>query len=84
MVLNRYLTIPFYVWGIFFLANVAAMALAIPAKLYNREMFRSVLLLPKVILKMFALLFRLKGANKSFIHTPHGVTKLSAEEKNNR
>jgi cellulose synthase/poly-beta-1,6-N-acetylglucosamine synthase-like glycosyltransferase len=84
ILLNDYLTIPYYVWAAFFLANVTAMALAIPAKLYNREMFRSILLLPKVILKMFALLFRLKGANKSFIHTPHGVTKLSAEEKNNR
>ncbi len=84
ILLNDYLTLKYYPWIFFLILNVAAMALAIPARLYNREMFKSILLLPKVVVKMFALLFRLKGANKSFIHTPHGVTNLSAEDKNNR
>jgi hypothetical protein len=38
-------------------------------------------LLPTVFIKMFKLLFRLKGADKTFIHTPHGVTQVRAEEK---
>jgi cellulose synthase/poly-beta-1,6-N-acetylglucosamine synthase-like glycosyltransferase len=83
-ILNDHLAIAYYIWLILLSLNMMAMALAIPANLYNREMLRSILLLPKVTIKMFALLFRLKGANKSFIHTPHGVTNLSAEEKNNR
>ena len=83
-ILSDYLFLKYYLWMVLLAMNVVAMAIAIPARLYNRDMLVSILLLPKVILKMFALLFRLRGANKSFIHTPHGVTELSAEEKNNQ
>lgn len=81
--LRDYLSIPYYVWFTFLVMNVIAMAISIPAKMYNRDMLVSMLLLPKVAFKMFALLFRLKGANKTFIHTPHGVTEWRADEKNN-
>lgn len=79
-----FLVLSYYPWVLFLLLNVVAMAIAIPPRYYNREMLRSVFLLPKVCIKMFALLFRLKDANKSFIHTPHGVTNVTTEEKNNR
>jgi Glycosyltransferases, probably involved in cell wall biogenesis len=81
--LRDYLSIPYYVWFTFLVMNVIAMAISIPAKMYNRDMLVSMLLLPKVAFKMFGLLFRLKGANKTFIHTPHGVTEWRADEKNN-
>lgn len=84
IMLKDHLTFSYYPWVLFFGLNVVAMAIAIPARLYNREMLKSILLLPKVAIKMFALLFRLKGANKSFIHTPHGVTKLSPDDKHHR
>jgi len=58
------------------------MALAIPLRLYNWDLIKSIFLLPKVFIKMFNVLFKLKGANKSFIHTPHGVTHLPHEGKN--
>lgn len=83
LLLRDYLSIPYYVWFTFLVMNVIAMAISIPAKMYNRDMLVSMLLLPKVAFKMFALLFRLKGANKTFIHTPHGVTEWPADEKNN-
>jgi cellulose synthase/poly-beta-1,6-N-acetylglucosamine synthase-like glycosyltransferase len=74
-------TFSFYPWVTLLGLNIIAMALAIPLKMYNWQMLKSVLLLPKIFIKMFKLLFRLKGANKSFIHTPHGVTEVQTEEK---
>jgi cellulose synthase/poly-beta-1,6-N-acetylglucosamine synthase-like glycosyltransferase len=81
IIFRHYLTLKYYPWVLLLVLNIAAMAFAIPARLYNWQLFRSVLLLPKVFIKMFNLLFKLKGANKSFIHTPHGVTQVHGEEK---
>lgn len=52
--------------------NVLAMILAVPAKFYSLRLLKSVLLIPTIFVKMFMLLFKLKDANKTFIHTPHG------------
>ena len=79
--LRDYLTFRYYPWVLFLAMNIIAMALAIPLRYYNWQMVRSVFLLPRVAIKMFGLLFRLKGANKSFIHTPHGVTQVHADDK---
>lgn len=81
IVFRDYLTLRYYPWVIFLAMNISAMALAIPLRYYNWQMVRSVFLLPRVAIKMFGLLFRLKGANKSFIHTPHGVTQVHADDK---
>lgn len=78
---REYIVLKYYPWVVLFGLNVISMALAIPIRYYNRDLFKSVLLLPKVFIKMFNLLFKLKGANKSFIHTPHGVINAPLEEK---
>lgn len=57
------------VWG----AVVVAFILAIPKKFYNYQTFKALLTLPKAFFSMFASLFKLKGANKKFIHTQHGT-----------
>ena len=57
------------VWG----AVVMAFILAIPKNFYNYQTFKALLTLPKAFFSMFASLFKLKGANKKFIHTQHGV-----------
>jgi cellulose synthase/poly-beta-1,6-N-acetylglucosamine synthase-like glycosyltransferase len=75
------LNFSYYPWVTLFGLNMVAIALAIPLRMYNWQMVRSVLLLPRIFIKMFKLLFKLKGANKSFIHTPHGVTQVQTEEK---
>jgi cellulose synthase/poly-beta-1,6-N-acetylglucosamine synthase-like glycosyltransferase len=75
------LRLSFYPWISFLIMNVLAMAFAIPLRFYNWQMLKSLLLLPKVFVKMFNLLFKLKGANKSFIHTPHGVTNVTINDK---
>lgn len=50
-----------------------SLALAIPGKLYTRRFCKALISLPESFLRMFLNLFRLKGANKKFIHTEHGV-----------
>ncbi|MDD3195607.1 MAG: glycosyltransferase [Paludibacter sp.] len=47
-------------------------AIAIPRSYLNRRTFKALLSLPRLFITMFLLLFKLKGANKRFIHTEHG------------
>ncbi|MEL7004943.1 MAG: glycosyltransferase family 2 protein [Bacteroidota bacterium] len=62
-----------YFWWLSTIGMTAlGMILAIPFEYYNRHFFKSLLMLPGIFFKMFLLLFKLKGANKKFIHTPHG------------
>jgi Glycosyltransferases, probably involved in cell wall biogenesis len=62
---------PLY-WTILCGITIAAFAFGIPRKFYNKETLLAILSLPKAFLIMFASLFKLKGANKKFIHTQHG------------
>jgi len=47
---------------------------AIPRQFFNRNLFNAALKLPLIFFTMLLLLFKLKGANKKFIHTPHDHT----------
>ena len=60
-------------WLPVFVLVVAAFLLSIPRKFYNAKTLVAVLTLPKAFFLMFISLFKLKGANKKFIHTEHGV-----------
>lgn len=60
-------------WGLFCLL-IVSLLLAIPKSLYTRQLFVAIMELPETFLNMFLNLFRLKGANKKFIHTEHGRT----------
>ena len=51
----------------------AAFALSFPRSLYSLSALKSIMSLPSAFIRMALLLFRLKGANKKFIHTTHGV-----------
>ncbi|GAA5034648.1 glycosyl transferase [Marivirga lumbricoides] len=51
--------------------------LAISKEYLNGRLVKSIILLPGIFLKMLLLMFKLKGANKKFIHTPHGETPKS-------
>lgn len=52
--------------------NCLALIVALPQKYANAKTARALLVLPKAFLLFFGNLFKLKGANKTFIHTPHG------------
>lgn len=59
-------------WGIFILL-LLALALAIPRRYWQWRLLRAVCWVPCSFLLMLLNLFRLKEANKRFIHTEHGV-----------
>ena len=61
-------------WGILFILVVLAFLFSIPRKFYTLKTLGAILTLPKAFFLMFASLFKLKGANKKFIHTEHGTT----------
>lgn len=60
-------------WWILFCILIVSLLLAVPKRLYTRQLFIAVVKLPETFFSMFLNLFRLKGANKKFIHTEHGV-----------
>ncbi|OOQ60760.1 glycosyltransferase [Mucilaginibacter pedocola] len=47
---------------------------AVPGQFFNGKLLGAVLKIPLIFFTMLALLFKLKGANKKFIHTPHNPT----------
>jgi len=49
----------------------AAIVIAIPSSFFNKKLGKAVLKLPFIFFTMLMLLFKLKGANKKFIHTAH-------------
>ena len=58
-------------WGLFALLCIT-FALAIPDYLINRKLAKAILNIPVLFILMFFNFFRLRGANKQFIHTEHG------------
>ena len=60
-------------WWALFIVLVATLLLAIPASYYNRRLLSALLSIPHIFLVMLLNVFRLRGANKQFIHTQHGV-----------
>lgn len=82
LIFARYLGVSSLVWIVLLGMNVLAMAFAIPRRQYNRKLLVSALMVPRLFVKMLLLLFKLKGANKSFIHTPHGSMEMNVDKKN--
>ena len=60
-------------WIALFLTNCFIILFSIPGRFYNKQLFRAFLEVPSVFLNMFLILFKLKNANKKFIHTPHNT-----------
>lgn len=58
-------------WGLAFACNVVAFVLAIPKKFYQGQYLRAYLTLPRAFGVMLLAMLKIKGANKTFIHTPH-------------
>ncbi len=61
----------FYVWTGIFVANIVSFAISIPRKFYSVEMIYAFMKLPKAFFGIFIALFNMRGATKTFIHTPH-------------
>lgn len=66
-------------WTTLFLSNILAMLFAVPKKYYSVKLLKAIGSLPVVFIKMFFILFKLKGANSEFLHTPHHVPPDSSK-----
>jgi cellulose synthase/poly-beta-1,6-N-acetylglucosamine synthase-like glycosyltransferase len=66
-------------WIGLWLLYIITLMLAIPGRFYNRKLWNAVWRVPSVFLKMFLLLFRLKGAGKTFVHTPHTTVTIKKD-----
>lgn len=65
------------VWGML----VVAFALSVPRSFYNKNLLGALLHIPMGIWRMFLSLIRIKGANKTFIHTEHTATAPHLQKK---
>lgn len=74
--LQQWLWIPFAYWLVIWSLNILSMLLPLPAVFYTRYFFTAVAGLPRAVYIMVALVFKLKGANKTFIHTKHTKTEI--------
>jgi cellulose synthase/poly-beta-1,6-N-acetylglucosamine synthase-like glycosyltransferase len=80
LLLREYLVLgAMWTWSLL-LVYMIAMLIAIPRKYLNRKMLSAMATLPSVFIIMFVNLFRLKGANKKFIHTPHSNAPLEPKK----
>ena len=71
MLLN--LVFDFSSWFVIWVLAVLAFIFAIPKAYYSKQTARALVSLPGGFIMMLLSLFKLKGANKKFIHTSHGV-----------
>lgn len=60
-------------WFINLFLIIFSMLLAIPASMLNVKLFRSIISLPAGLFFMLKALFKLKGADRNFIHTKHNI-----------
>jgi len=68
-----HLMFDFSSWMVIWLLSFFAFLFSIPRKFYTPQTANALLSLPKGFVVMLLSLFKLKGANKRFIHTTHGV-----------
>jgi cellulose synthase/poly-beta-1,6-N-acetylglucosamine synthase-like glycosyltransferase len=60
-----------YYWLILIIACVLSFIFSVPRSFYNLNTLRALVSLPKGMFMMLLSLLRIKGANKTFIHTQH-------------
>lgn len=60
-------------WWLLFGLLIIALGVAIPRSLYTHRLLIAMIELPVTFASMILNIFRLKGANKNFIHTEHGI-----------
>lgn len=71
--LSSLFIVPTWAWLLTFAAVVISFGCAIPKQFYNLKTLQALGTLPKAFGLMFLSLFKLRGANKKFIHTQHGT-----------
>jgi cellulose synthase/poly-beta-1,6-N-acetylglucosamine synthase-like glycosyltransferase len=67
---------PMY-WWIVLIIYIFSLLICLPLNFFNKSFFNALPSIPGAFVRMFSLLFRLKGADKSFIHTSHSKGEVS-------
>ena len=70
---RQWLQVGYIWWPLLLGVQIGAIMLAIPRHFYSKRFITAMSELPGVFVRMAILMFRMKDANKKFIHTPHGV-----------
>jgi prepilin-type N-terminal cleavage/methylation domain-containing protein len=78
---SEFLALSFLCWFVVWILTVLAFAFSVNRKFYTKQTLLALLTLPMGFWLMFRSLFKLKGANKTFIHTQHGVTENKSNQK---
>jgi cellulose synthase/poly-beta-1,6-N-acetylglucosamine synthase-like glycosyltransferase len=75
LIFSIFLNEPIYtkIWAVLFMMSLLAIIFAIPKKFYNKSTLKALLYIPHGFFIILLTLFQLKGANKKFIHTEHGL-----------
>ena len=60
-----------YLWLYLLILLLLSLLLAIPRKMYDKNLFKALIYIPYLIVLMILNLFRMKGAVNNFIHTEH-------------
>jgi cellulose synthase/poly-beta-1,6-N-acetylglucosamine synthase-like glycosyltransferase len=63
------------IWTIGFILITITYTLSIPKELWNKSLIRALFSIPFALWEVLKIMFTLKDANKSFIHTPHTFNK---------
>jgi cellulose synthase/poly-beta-1,6-N-acetylglucosamine synthase-like glycosyltransferase len=71
LLLRNFLSLPYWYWLVLLSLYALSFLLAIPKSYFNKSFLMALLSAPKAFFTVFTLHFKLKGANKKFIHTPH-------------
>jgi cellulose synthase/poly-beta-1,6-N-acetylglucosamine synthase-like glycosyltransferase len=80
--LRSYLTFGYEIWLALSGLMAVAIAVSIPGEYYTLDLVKALFKIPGLFIRMFLLLFKLKGANKKFIHTPHYNVEVNIENRN--
>jgi hypothetical protein len=59
----------------YFFTPSLAILLAIPREFFTLRLLAAMIKLPFIFFRMVLLLFKLRGVNNKFIHSPRGVPK---------
>jgi cellulose synthase/poly-beta-1,6-N-acetylglucosamine synthase-like glycosyltransferase len=80
--MRSYLYFGYEIWLSFSALMVLSIAISIPREYYTLDLLKAFLKIPGIFVRMLMLLFRLKGANKKFIHTPHYNIEVNIDKPN--
>lgn len=71
LVAGQWFHLSFIWWVLLLFFYVLSLAMSVPFSNYNRSFFLALLALPQTFASVVTIHFKLRGASKKFIHTPH-------------